>query len=153
VFVNETGDQKQFDVLYEDELNAVSFQAAVRYQVNNSFSCGLTATKYSFSNGNLLHPWHIPGTRMKGDLIYKPLKELTITAYATILSDINALDKTGQATTLNGVVDIGGSVEYDIIPRLAAFVQAGNILNNKNERWLGYNSYGFNILGGIRLKF
>jgi hypothetical protein len=28
-----------------------------------------------------------------------------------------------------------------------------NLLNNKNQRWLGYDSYGINVYGGLRLKF
>ena len=36
---------------------------------------------------------------------------------------------------------------------LLELLVANNLLNSRYERWYGYDAFGFNILGGARLKF
>ncbi|MGN6567479.1 MAG: hypothetical protein ACTHJ0_05990 [Flavipsychrobacter sp.] len=153
VFVNGDYSRKQFNVLYDENLNATSLQLTIRYQVGNTFSVGLNSIWYSFSNGNQDHPWEIPAIRVKGDLLFKPIPTLAIGAYVAVLDGIYAVGTNGYGTKLNSILDIGGNVEYNFIPRLSGFVQITNLLNNKNERWMGYEAYGFNIYAGIRFKF
>lgn len=153
VFINDDYSGKQFNVIYDQNLNATSLKLSIRYQVNNTFAVGLNSSWYSFSNGTQDHPWHIPGIRLKGDLLFKPIENLTLGAYVTALDNIYAVGANGYGTKLNGVLDIGANAEYNFIPRLSGFVQINNLLNNKNERWMGYEAYGFNIYAGIRFKF
>jgi len=153
VFINDDYSGKQFNVGYDQNLNATSLKLSMRYQVNSTFAVGLNSRWYSFSNGNQDHPWHIPGIRVKGDLLFRPIENLTVGAYVTALDNIYAVGANGYGTKLNGVLDIGANAEYNFIPRLSGFVQITNLLNNKNERWLGYEAYGFNIYAGIRFKF
>ncbi len=153
LFVNDFADPKHFDVVYDSQLNATSILLAAKYQVGNTFSADLSITSFSFSNGTLPQTWHVPTQRIKGSVSYRPVKELYITAYFNVLGGINAVDSTGKTVALNNTLDLGFYSEYNFINRLSVFVQANNLLNNKNERWLGYASYGFNIFGGVRLKF
>jgi outer membrane receptor protein involved in Fe transport len=82
------------------------------------------------------------------------LPALTIIAYLSYLDRIYAPDATFKRDIkLKPVLDIGGNAEYQIVPRLGAFLQVNNILNNDNERWYGYPVLGLNIFGGLRLKF
>jgi outer membrane receptor protein involved in Fe transport len=69
------------------------------------------------------------------------------------MDEIYALQKGNKAVKLDPIMDIGGSAEYAFLNRLSAFVNANNLLNNKYQRWSGYQVYGMNIFGGIRLKF
>jgi hypothetical protein len=153
VFVNTSGDMKQFDILYDTAVNAVSFYAAGRYQLSNTFSAGLSITTVKFSNGDLPKVWHVPGIQAKGDVLIHPSQKWTIMFYVTLLNNIYARDNAGNAVKLNGVFDVGGNVEYNLKSRFSLFVQASNLLNGKNEYFMGYPGYGFNIFGGIRFKF
>jgi hypothetical protein len=153
LFVNDNGDQRQFNVVYDTRLNATSVQGMVRYQIANTFAAGISGTFYNFYNGTYLHPWEEPGVRIKGDLLFRPVPRLAITAYLSALDDMYALNINDNAVKMKAILDIGGNVEYNIIPRLSVFIQATNLLNNKYERWLGYEAYGMNIYGGIRFKF
>lgn len=155
LFINDTatGDEKKFIVVYDDKVNAVSLQGAIRYQVGNSFSAGFSAAYYSYSSSSYHHVWHEPGIRLKGDLMVHPLPQLVVTGYLSMLDEIWALEKNDQSVKLDGFFDIGVGAEYNFIPRLSAFIQVNNLLNNKYERWYGYQAYGINIFGGLRLKF
>jgi hypothetical protein len=152
LFLNDTLDQKQFYIVY-DKVNAISFQANLRYQVNTTFSIGINAVINGFTPQTELEAWHEPGVRFNADFILRPIPELTITGYMAIVNGIKAYNIYDQTVTTRGVFDMGAGVEYNFIPRLSAFIQMNNILNNRYERWLGYDSYGFNIYGGLRVKF
>ncbi|MBA3828503.1 MAG: hypothetical protein H0X33_06165 [Taibaiella sp.] len=153
IFLNNTYDGKQFNILYEDHLTAFSLQGGIRYQVANAFSAGVHIASYTYYNGSLPQPWHLPGISVKGDVLFQPVPKLSITAYLYVLNDIKALDNMGQTVTINGIFNIGGGTEYNIIRRLSVFARIDNLLNSPNVRWLGYNGYGFNIYAGVRLKF
>jgi hypothetical protein len=154
LFVNDTiTDNKQFNVLYDSRVNAISVQAAARYEIANTFALGLAGTWYNFYNHSFDKVWHEPAVQLKGDLMIKPTPALTITAYLAVMDQIYALSKGGQADKLNTFVDLGAGAECLVIPRLSLFLQVNNLLNSKNERWMGYQAYGLNVFGGIRFKF
>lgn len=154
LFVNDTlSDNKQFNILYDNKINAISVQAAARYHVANTFEIGFAGTWYNFYNKTSDEVWHEPAVQLKGDLSVKPVPQLTITAYLSVLDEIYALAKGGQPDKLKAFVDLGAGAEYMIIPRLSLFLQINNLLNSKNERWMGYQAYGLNVFGGLRFKF
>jgi hypothetical protein len=153
MIVNRPVAPAQFQTIYDPSVNALSLQANLRYQVSNSFAIGVGGTWFSYSKKTYDRVWNEPNVRLKADLLFKPVPELTITAYSSILDGLYTLDGSAKEVKLKGILDLGGGAEYQIIPRLGAFVQVNNLLNNHYERWLGYPSYGFNIYGGLRLKF
>jgi outer membrane receptor protein involved in Fe transport len=59
----------------------------------------------------------------------------------------------GSTHKMPAFLDLSANAEYNFIPRLSAFVQLNNILGTQYQRWNQYDSYGFNIIAGIRFKF
>ena len=151
-FLNDTGDQKQFYVVY-DNVKALSAQLGVRYTQANTWSIGATTDYYKYYSGSQQYVWQEPNVKLKGDVTINPSPKFIVTAYIALLSGIHARDTVGNIVTLKPIAEIGGYAEYQIIPRLSAFVQLNNLLNDKYQRWLGYQAYGINVYGGIRLKF
>ena len=70
-----------------------------------------------------------------------------------MLDQIYALNVAHQEVKLNGVFDVGAGAEYLFIPRLSAFINVNNLLNDRYQRWYQYEAYGLNVYGGLRLKF
>lgn len=153
MFLNDNGDNKNFYIQYDDQVNALSLQLSARYQISNTFGVGANASFYNYYNKSYDRVWHQPGLRLKADMTYRPSSALLITAYATILDQIYALDKLHEEVKLDGVFDIGAGAEYSFIPRLSAFINVNNLLNDRYQRWYGYEVYGINVYGGLRLKF
>jgi hypothetical protein len=151
-FLNDGGDQKTFQIVYQD-VRALSFQISARYQVANKWSGGLTSELYSFLKSTDQFVWHVPTFKTKGDFTVNITPKFNVSVYALFLSGIHARDNVGNTTTLKTIADLGTGAEYSFIPRLSAFVQINNLLNSKYQRWQGYQVYGFNIYGGLRLKF
>ncbi|MCB0699948.1 MAG: hypothetical protein H6551_08350 [Chitinophagales bacterium] len=154
VFINDTAtDKKQFIVLYDNKVNAISLQASIRYQVAEVFSLGFSGQWFNFYNKTFEQVWHRPGVRFTGDILAQPTKKLTITGYVSFIDELYALEVNNRTFKLNALLDIGAGAEYEVIKRVNLFVQANNLLNNDYQRWYGYNAYGMNIFGGARLKF
>jgi hypothetical protein len=157
VFLNDLGDLRQFYVGYQD-VKAISFKAAARYTVANLWSVGGAADLYNFYDIKSVtiddrYVWEEPALRLKGDFEITPLRKLNCGAYLSILGGIHAKDKDNGIVTLPTIVDAGVNAEYQIVPRLSVFAQINNLFNNKYQRWYGYEVYGLNIYGGLRLKF
>ncbi len=151
-FANHIANQKQFQVLY-DRVNAFGIQLGARYQVANKSSIGLTAAFYSFNGDMYKYVWHEPSTRIKADFMLNASRKLSLGAYLYMLDGIYALDISNNAVKLKTIADMGLNAEFLIIPRLSVFAQVNNLFNSQYQRWRGYQAYGFNIYGGLRLKF
>ncbi|MCD6012504.1 MAG: hypothetical protein K0Q79_2366 [Flavipsychrobacter sp.] len=156
-YLNDSGvagdGRRQFNIVY-DTVDAISFQLAARYKKGNKWSAGVSAQLYNFTNGTQLYVWHEPTLRIRGDFSAKLFSKLNVSVYLSVLDGIYARDfATHNPILLDPVLDVGGNAEYQIVPRLSAFVQLNNIFNNNYQRWYGYDAYGINIYGGLRLKF
>jgi outer membrane cobalamin receptor len=90
---------------------------------------------------------------LRGDVSVNPVKGLTVMGYVSVLGGMMAQNHALQAVTLGPNIDLGFNAEYQLVSRLSAFVELDNLLNSKYERWLGYQAYGLNAYGGLRLKF
>lgn len=156
VFLNsyaEIPDGRQFDVINDGIVNAISFQAGLHYQVGETFTIGGTGTWYSFYKSSYSRVWHQPGVRLKADAMFQPIKHLRITAYLSVLDQIYAQNEFGDEIKLPAFIDLGIGASYQVLPQLSFFLQTANLLNRKNERFYHYNSYGFNMYGGLSFSF
>ena len=151
-YLNIPNDFQQFTVAY-DNVSALSLYGGARYTDANKWSAGLNACYYNYYEGSLPQVWELPKLKIKGDVAVKLIPKLTLTGYVSSLSGIYARNLAGKAVVLNPVFDIGINGEYQLVSRLNAFLQVSNLLNNKYQRWQGYDAYGLNIYGGLRLKF
>ena len=143
---------QRFNVIYDD-VSAISLHGAVRYTQSSKWSAGVTGDFYKFYQGTQQYAWHQPTLNIKGDFSIRPIKDLTVSAYITVLGGIYALDNANKAIMLTPITDIGGNAEYNLGNRMSVFLQVSNLLNSKYQRWSYYQSYGLNVYGGLRLKF
>lgn len=157
LFVNDYGlnpDGKQFSVVYDSKVNALSLDAFIRYQVGNIFGLSASGTWYNFYNTETFDKtYHEPMLRLGGTLYIHPVEKLHMNINADFWDGIYALESGGDHQKLPAFLDLSANAEYNIIPRLSLFLQLNNILGTKYEHWNQYQAYGFNIIGGLRFKF
>jgi len=157
LFVNDytaSADGKSFAVVYDRKVQALSFDAFIRYQVGNVFGLNANASYYNFYKTTTFDKaFHEPAVRMSGGLYFHPLEKLHVNVNVDFWDGLYALQADGSNRKMPAFVDLSGNAEYNILPRLSAFVQLYNILGSHYQRWNQYDSYGFNIIGGIRFKF
>jgi hypothetical protein len=157
IFVNDywtSMDSKNFQVIYDDKIQALSLDAFIRYQIGNTFGLSAFGVWNNFYKTTTLDKaFHEPMMRLGGNLYARPVKDWVINVNAEFWDGIYTLQSTGDAKKLSPLFDLSMSTEYNIIPRLSILLQANNILGVKYERWNQYQAYGFNIMGGLRFKF
>jgi hypothetical protein len=152
-FLNDFADQKQFYLVNDTLVRALTFNTSMHYQVANSFSLGGSFTYNYFYRHAYDKVWHEPALSFLVDMKYHPLKKLWMTAYMNLLAKNYARNALHETIQLDPVFDMGIGAEYALRSRFSLFLNVNNLLNNKYERWYKYEVYGFNIFGGIRLKF
>jgi hypothetical protein len=139
--------------MYDGNVEAITWSGGVRYAVAEDLSLGISGNWYSFYKKTYDHVYGQPGVRLRGDISWRIIRDLRLTAYTSVLDQIWSRDYKGGDVRLKGVFDIGLSGEYTFADRFDLFLRAENLLNRANERWLGYPSFGFNIYGGLRFRF
>lgn len=147
-------DGKQFAVVYDRKVQAVSLDAFIRYQIGNVFGLSASGTWYNFYKTETYDKaFHEPMLRLGGNMYLHPLEKLHVNVSADFWDGIYSMDRNGESQKLPAFLDLSANAEYNIIPRLSIFLQLNNILGTKYQRWNQYQSYGFNIIGGLRFKF
>lgn len=142
-------------VSYLPTLNALQLQFGADYQIGNKITVGAQFSTIKFSNiAANTKVLHTPNTKLSADLRWQVLRQLNVTAYMAFLGGNYAQDNnTLQLIKLNPILDMGFGAEYLAMKKLSFFVNFNNLLNNKYQRWQGYQTYGINIYGGLRFKF
>lgn len=157
--------QNSFDVIYND-LDILSFSADLAYQVESDFILGFYGKYSSFSTEEDQEAWNLPEMELKAYTNYNFTEKLTFSASLfyvgerkdsmedVLIFSNNTLSSSGpMTTTVDGFLDVNASVEYKIMPRLSAFVNAKNLLNNSYNRWQNYEVQGLQVLGGLIYQF
>ena len=153
-FLNGPLVQEKMMVYYIPKVNAISAQMGMRYQIGNNISVGGQLLLFNYYNIALnKHVWHMPTTRLNGDFLWNPIPELSLTAYLSYVGGNYALDSALQEVKLKPYIDMGFGSEYIAMKKISLFLNINNLLNNKYQRWQGYQAFGINIYGGVRLKF
>ena len=154
LFVNDTIDGKTFLTVYEPSMQALHLHAELGYTWGEAFS---VSAKMDFNQYNKLKQekkaWGLLPFEFTGSLKWRLLKDLWLR------SDIFAWDgaqyrgKNLDNYKGDAAFDWSAGLEFRITRQFNLWVQMNNIFNNKYERWNQYQSYGFNILGGIVYSF
>lgn len=157
VFVNDyskTFDGRHFKVIHDAKVTGLMFDGYIKYQISENFGLIGSGAWTSFTEKSILDKiYHEPLFKIGGEIFAKPIKGLNISAKFEYWDRIFYLKPDNTSQKLKPITDLSFVGEYQIIPRLSAFIQLNNILNNQYNRWYHYDAYGFNIIGGLRYKF
>ncbi|MCW3463857.1 hypothetical protein [Chitinophaga nivalis] len=154
LFINDAADTKKFLTRNEAELRAFQLHAEVGYIEEEKFQARVSFDWYNYNKQETeVKPWHLPP--FQGDLFlqYTMAKKLHLNANLYALSgsyyQLPNLDfgKTSSTWDLN----LGAG--YDIGKHFNVWLNANNIFNTRYQRWYLYPTYGFNVVGGVMIKF
>lgn len=157
--------QNSFDVTYND-LDIFSISADLSYQIESDLTLGFFGKYSNFSTEQGQEAWNLPEVELESYANYNFTKNWSFSASlfyvgerkdsmenVLIASNNLPISSGSTITTVDGFLDVNASVEYKIMPRLSAFVNANNLLNNSYNRWQNYEVQGLQILGGLIYQF
>lgn len=157
--------QNSFNVIYND-IDILSLSADLVYQIESDFSIGFYGKYSNFSTENDQEAWNLPEVVLKAYANYDFTKNWNFSASLFYIgerkdtvSDLTTFSSGAVnvneffVNTVDGFLDVNASVEYKINPRLSAFVNVNNLLNNSYNRWQNFEVQGLQVLGGLTYQF
>jgi hypothetical protein len=155
-FINDTStlDESKFRISNENSVQNFRIHGDIGYINQDKFSLtgGLTLNGYTLMQTNA-KAWHTIPFEMNASLRWWAVKTVLIKSDFRFFDGSNFLAKGNVAKPLTGGTDLSAGVEVKLTKKFSAWADANNILNNKYERWRGYQVYGANFMGGIILHF
>ncbi len=154
LFINDTVENRNFDVWYEENATILSLQANVEYQLNYKTNAGLQL-RYEplLSTITYATSYHYIPFQLNAFAKYTLLQRLALRGDLFVRSGTNPLPEVGSAPTLGGAFDVNIRADYQLGKNWNVFVELNNLLNNKYNRWNQYPNYGLNALGGFVYSF
>jgi hypothetical protein len=154
LFVNDSVDGKTFVIRYEPDLQAFQMHGEIAYTQGEEFS--LSASLNINQYGHLLFDPKAFGLlplEFKTSIRWKILKDLWVRSDLWAFSGAPWRGNDGKAYQGDGGFDLNAGIEFRILRQLNLWLQMNNLLNDQYERWHQYESYGFNLLGGVVFAF
>jgi outer membrane receptor protein involved in Fe transport len=107
--------------------------------------------RYGLSN--LEAPFMQPTAAFRAGGVYNLQNKLRLMAEAVMFNGVSYLNQTQQLERLNGVFDLNLGVSYDYNKTFGFFLNINNVTSARYFRWYNYPTYGFNVLGGLNIRF
>ncbi len=154
LFVNDATSGKSFNIIYEEQLQAVQIQGELGFSRAETFSLQAGFNWYSFNNQTTEdRAWGMIPLELNGRLRWMIMKDLWFKTDLFLWDGPLYKKPNGSSDRLAGGFDLNAGVEFRITKQLMLWAQFNNITNSKYQRWNQYEIYGFNMLGGVRLNF
>lgn len=141
-----------FRVDYIEDLSMFEFYAGAHILLSNKFDLGANFSFYTFNEDSSV-VYHEPKLDFSAYMKVRPVEWLTLGADLKFLNGMKYLDLGGYDKKLDPAFNLGLYGQVDFLKRFSVFLNLDNILDSKYQRWNQYNVYGFNIFGGLKVKF
>jgi outer membrane receptor protein involved in Fe transport len=157
LFVNDTSLelQNKFLVIYDD-VNLLNIKASIGILKIKGLEAKLTAGLYQYIPKNEEKAWQLPSYEVGLDARYVLKEKFILNGNILVLGTRFAkdFDETGEiAVKLKPAVDLSLGFEYRITPRISAFANVNNILNQHYQRWYNYPVQGIQGMVGASFSF
>ena len=152
LFINMPTDTRRFAPVY-DTVTVWGGHLALGYQPTNELELSLGTDYRSFSPLRQAKAWHLPNFEGNLGAKYHFSKAFETHLLAFTAIGASALDEKLKTIALPAMFDVNVGASYHISDNFGLFLDINNVLNQKYQRWNNYQSYGFNLIGGITLKF
>lgn len=155
LYLNDTaGDHKGYRVVTEKDVQ--SFQVHAEFGVVQKeifhFMAGLNINTYTGLKNNA-RAWGLIPMELTGSLRWQLFKDFWLKSDAFMWNGANFLDKGNKVDRMKPVFDLNAGLEFRITKQFNLWFDANNLLNNKYQRWKNYETYGMNLMGGIKFNF
>ncbi len=153
LFVNNYAeDSTRFGLIY-DEVSTINIHTTLNVNPIKDLAIVLSGDYNIFNAKNQAKAWHLPALEANLGVQYTFKEKLKLKAETYMASAVNYLTSTGTADQLNNLFDINFGASYRIHEKFSLFLDLNNLASSKYQRYYNYPTVGFNVLGGIILKF
>lgn len=154
-FINDTAnDNKAFLISNESRVTDLRMHADISYinQDKLTATAGVTFNGYTLMKDNA-RAWNTVPFEFNASVRWWAVKQIMLKADFHGFGAGFYLERGNTAAIFKPGADLSAGVEFKISKRFSAWMDVNNILNNKYERWHGYEVYGLNLIGGLKVNF
>jgi hypothetical protein len=153
LFLNDSLDGKNFQVVYESKLDAFNAHGEISYIDGEEFNITAALDFHNYKTSSQYRAWGMLPLEFTTTMRWQIMKDLWLKADLWAFEGaywryLNQLVAKG-----GGGFDVNAGVEFRITRQLNLWLQMNNLFNDKYQRWNQYDVYGFNILGGVIFSF
>lgn len=152
LFLNSSDDSRKFQPIYDDG-NVVRVEGLLRTSPVDGLEVGLTGAWLHYALDNEEKAWHLPELEARIYTNYTtPNNKLCFTANLFIEDGVPYLTADDEVKNLNTLFDLSLGADYYITENIGVFARVNNLADNNRQRWVRYESFGLNAVGGIIVR-
>ena len=150
--MNSAADTRRFAPVY-DTVTVWGGHLGLGFKPTNDLELSFGGDYRAFKALRQAKAWHLPD--FEGNLGAKYHFSKAFEAHLLGFTAIGAKaqDKNLKTIVLPAMFDVNVGASYGISDNFGVFLDLNNVLNQKYQRWNNYQSYGFNLIGGVTMKF
>ena len=153
LFLNDSLDGKNFQVVYEDKLDAFSLHGEISYIQGEDFNITAALTLNNYKTSSQYRAWGLLPLEFTTAMRWQIMKDLWLKADLWAFQGAEWRYLNQSVANGAGGFDLNAGVEFRITRQLNLWLQMNDLFNDKYQRWNQYPVYGFNILGGVIFTF
>ncbi len=153
LFLNDSLDGKNFQVVYEDKLDAFSVHGEISYIQGEDFNITVALKLNNYKTSSQYRAWGLLPLEFTTTMRWQIMKDLWLKADLWAFQGAQWRYLNQSVGNGAGGFDLNAGVEFRITRQLNLWLQMNDLFNDKYQRWNQYSVYGFNILGGVIFTF
>lgn len=152
----------RFAVIY-DTMNITTIEGSLSYQLREKTKIDVIGRYYSYNARNNTFAWNLPQLQFIIRGSYNLYDKFIFTADLNMEGGRRALvykkeagvtlEDNQLAKKLGFLADANLSVEYRYNKRISAFLNFNNFAAQRYKRWYNYPVQGFQVMGGVTVRF
>lgn len=153
-FTNSAQDASKFAVLYDPAaISVFGFQSSFSLKINE-FDALLKTEYTNYGVKNLEQAWHRASLRNTLFVSYRYFDQLMFNLDLFHIGGLQAWDMSNnQVVSLKNIVDLNLKANYYVSKRFSFFTSLNNLFSSNYQRFLYYDSRGFNFITGVTASF
>ncbi|HET7003322.1 MAG TPA: hypothetical protein VFI33_18495 [Puia sp.] len=153
LFLNDSLDGKNFQVVYEERLDDFNVHGEISYIEGEDLNITAGLTLNNYKTKSQYRAWGLLPFEFTTSFRWQPIKDLWLKADLLAFEGGYFRNVNNIVASTTGGFDVNAGVEFRIARQVNLWLQMNNLFNDKYQRWNQYSVYGFNILGGVIFTF
>lgn len=150
-FINNPKDSARFTLTYDSLKTKVSrFSGEIAYNKQENVRVALKTDFYGYKTQKIEKAWHRPSFRTSINTRYNFKNKIYVDFGIYYIGTQYARNPvTGKTQELKAITDIDLKIDYKFSDKYSAFINFDNIISQKNQRYLYYQSRGILVMLGL----
>lgn len=128
-------------------------KAELNHEFGERFHFNFVMNYYGYNLG-IKTPYSRPTFTTRTALFYNMSDKFIIRADIYTMNKRQSIEYPSKnSVSLKGITDLNFGIDYRYNKNIGLFLNFNNITNNKYQRWMNYQAFGFNLLGGLTVTF